>query len=69
MSEPNLKGSPQSAPEPTDDGPSRRGPLIAMAVVLVLLVGGIWLSRTLHTTGRLQDCVMAGRNNCAPIGK
>ena len=60
-------------PKPSDDAPdempSRRGPLLALVVVVVLVVGGIWLSRTLHDTGRMQDCVMAGRNNCAPIAK
>ena len=63
-----------SAPKPTqddahDEQPSRRGPLIALIVVVVLVAGGIWLSRTLHGVGRIQDCVMAGRNNCAPVGQ
>jgi len=52
-----------------DDHPPRRGALIALVVVVVLVVGGIWLSRTLHETGRIQDCVMAGRHNCAPVGQ
>jgi hypothetical protein len=57
-----------SAPEP-DDQPPRRGALIALIVIAVLLVGGIWLSRTLHGVGNLQDCVMSGRTNCAPVGQ
>jgi hypothetical protein len=52
-----------------DEPPSRRGALIAMVVIAVLIVGGIWLSQTLHSVGRIQDCVMAGRNNCAPVGQ
>ena len=52
----------------TGGGP-RRGALIALVVVAVLVLGGIWLSRTLHGVGRLQDCVMAGRHNCAPVGQ
>lgn len=52
-----------------EDGPPRRGALVALVVLAVLIVGGLWLSRTLHQTGRIQDCVMAGRNNCAPVGK
>lgn len=51
-----------------EDGPPRRGALVALIVLAVLVAGGLWLSRTLHQTGRIQDCVMAGRNNCAPVG-
>ncbi len=47
--------------------PSRRGAVLALLLLLVLLAGGIWLARALHGVGRLQDCVMAGRTNCAPI--
>lgn len=47
--------------------PSRRGALIALLVVAAIVAGGFWLSQTLHGTGRIQDCVMAGRTNCAPL--
>lgn len=47
--------------------PSRRGPLIAMVLMLMLLIGGWWLTQSLGSVGRLQDCVMSGRSNCAPI--
>jgi hypothetical protein len=50
-----------------DEPPSRRGPLVAIVFILVLVVGGWWLSQTLGSVGRLQDCVMSGRSNCAPI--
>ena len=46
---------------------SRRGPLVALLLVVVLLVGGLWLMRHLRATAALQDCVMSGRTNCAPI--
>lgn len=57
----------QSPPEPDEEPQSRRGALVALAVVVVLVIGGILLSQALHSTGRLQDCVMSGRTNCAPI--
>ncbi len=60
---------PTPDPNPDDEAPSRRGALIALLVVIVLVVGGIFLSQTLHGVGRIQDCVMAGRNNCAPVEK
>jgi hypothetical protein len=46
---------------------SRRGPLVALLLVVALLVGGLWLMRHLRATAALQDCVMSGRTNCAPI--
>jgi len=67
MSEPASPGRRPSPETPPDDQPSRRGPLIALLLVVALVAGGIWLSKTLHGVGKIQDCVMAGRNNCAPV--
>lgn len=57
--------------DPDDDDanqPStRRGALVAVLVIAILVAGGIWLGQSLRGTGRVQDCVMAGRSNCAPI--
>ncbi len=50
-----------------DPSPSRRGALLALVAILCLLVGGLWLERRMHDTGKLEDCLMAGRKNCAPI--
>jgi hypothetical protein len=69
MSDPIPNASRPTQDDAADDGSSRRGPLIALVVVVVLVAGGIWLSRALHEGGRLQDCVMAGRSNCAPVGQ
>jgi hypothetical protein len=41
---------------------SRRVALVGMLVAL-----GLILVKVLGDTGRLQDCVMSGRTNCAPI--
>ncbi len=54
-------------PEDDDPPPNRRGALIALLAVVALVAGGIWLSQQLHSTGKIQDCVMAGRKNCAPV--
>ena len=60
-----------NVPDDDDDagpaGPPRRGALIALLVIVALIAGGLWLARTLHGVGRLQDCVMSGRTNCAPV--
>ncbi len=57
------------APAPGDDEepPNRRGALAAILVLVALAAAGIWLSGALRDTGRIQDCVMAGRKNCAPV--
>ena len=47
--------------------PSRRRAVIGLIVVLVLVVGGLLLVRVLQHMSRIQDCVLSGRSNCAPI--
>ena len=46
---------------------SRRRSLIALAVVLALFVVSWVLVRELYQSEKLQDCLMSGRTNCAPI--
>ena len=54
-------------PPEDDDTPPRRGALVALLLVAALAVGGLWLTQHLAAVGRLQDCVMSGRTNCAPL--
>ena len=49
-----------------EDG-NRRGPLVALGVVVVLFAVGWFLARELYVSGKLEDCLMSGRTNCAPI--
>lgn len=49
------------------DQPSRRGALIAMVLIAAALVGGYALTRKLSSNAASEDCLMAGRKNCAPI--
>jgi hypothetical protein len=46
---------------------SRRGPMVALAIVVVLFVVGWVLARELYANGKLEDCLMSGRTNCQPI--
>jgi hypothetical protein len=41
--------------------------IIAIAVVAVLMIAGVWLADTISQMERDQDCVLQGRHNCAPI--
>jgi len=39
----------------------------AAAVLLVLIVCGVWLADTIAAMRDRQDCALSGRSNCAPI--
>jgi len=50
-----------------DDGGSRRGALIGLAVAAVLVLAGYYLMTALRDEGKMEDCLMSGRSNCAPL--
>ena len=60
-------------PHKTDEPGNRRAPdprwlaLTGLLVALLLVLGGMFLIRKLGRAARLQDCVMSGRTDCAPI--
>lgn len=63
-----------STEEPTTEGGSdgpkgRRGyrPLLGVLVLLTLVGAGWFVIHQLAADSRLQDCVMSGRKNCAPL--
>lgn len=45
----------------------QRATLIGLALCLALVLGGLWLVYELRKMSSIQDCVMQGRSNCAPI--
>jgi hypothetical protein len=49
------------------DARSQRGALIGLAICVALVLGGLFLVYTLKKSAALQDCVMQGRSNCAPV--
>lgn len=46
---------------------TQRAALIGLAISLALVLGGLFLFYELKKSSDLQDCVMQGRSNCAPI--
>ena len=60
---PDLEPSPPPRRQP-NGGPSARTLLIAAVVIVAV---GWFLAVKLRDMGRLQDCVMSGRTNCAPV--
>ena len=58
---------PSRGEEPGVPRDSRRAALVGLIVTLLLVTGGVVLVHVLGRAARLQDCVMSGRTNCAPI--
>ena len=56
----------QSPHEPKEPD-SRRGAVVGLLVAIALVVLGLILVKVLGNAGRMQDCLMSGRTNCAPI--
>jgi hypothetical protein len=49
-------------------GPDRRkAALIGVVAILALAILAVVLVRELGKQSKLQDCLMSGRTNCAPI--
>ena len=49
------------------DGGNWRGIVAALVLLACLVGGGLWLANVLRGAARVQDCVAAGRTNCAPV--
>ncbi len=63
MSDTNRRKS-----ESGEDGRDRRAANIFLLVAAVVVVGaGIWLVDALIAARRADECIAAGRRNCAPI--
>jgi hypothetical protein len=58
-------------PEPSseDQEPGHRATLAAVLMIVVLLAVGAYLIHVLRASSSLEDCLMQGRTNCAPIAK
>lgn len=52
-----------------NEGPTdpRSSALIGVIVILVLAILAVMLVRELGRQSKIQDCLMSGRTNCAPI--
>jgi hypothetical protein len=63
-----LEPEDPGAPQPLDSGGtepgSRRGALLGLILVLLLVGGGLELTHVLHGMSQLQDCALSGRSNC-----
>jgi hypothetical protein len=55
---------PPADPPPPDP---RRAGLMSLLIIAALVLGGLILVRVLRNASQLQDCILSGRTNCAPI--
>ncbi len=54
-------------PDDDNDEDRQTKSLAGIAFLLALLLAGLFLVQKLSATSKLQDCVLSGRANCAPI--
>jgi hypothetical protein len=51
----------------SEDAARQTAALMGFVVILLLAIAGVVLVRELRDKAALEDCLMAGRRNCAPI--
>jgi hypothetical protein len=51
----------------TDDDDRQTRSLAGLAIILAIALVGLFLVQRLSSLSALQDCLMQGRTNCAPI--
>lgn len=57
----------QLQPDDPESRDPRRAAVLGLLLILLLVGGGLYLAHVLHGASQIQDCVMSGRTNCAPI--
>jgi hypothetical protein len=64
----NDPGPETDATSDHDDEPGgNRAAILALGVVVLLILGGLWLTHVLGGAASTQDCLASGRTNCAPV--
>jgi hypothetical protein len=73
MPDPPQQNDPAPPPGDADDAPESEEPpanpfgLVPVLILLVLVATGFFVAFRLRDVSTLQDCVMSGRKNCAPV--
>jgi uncharacterized protein HemX len=62
-----AKSSPPSHDQPEDNAGRARGNVAALILAAILVAAGWLLVQKLGQSSKMQDCLMSGRTNCAPI--
>ena len=61
----DAEGEPE-APE-SEEPPANPFGLVPVLILLVVVAVGFFVAFRLRDVSTLQDCVMSGRKNCAPV--
>jgi hypothetical protein len=58
-----------AAPLKKDEEGQGRGarPFVVLLIMIALAIGSWFVLRKLSDMSQIQDCVMSGRSNCAPV--
>jgi hypothetical protein len=56
-------------PDNDDEEPNQWANLAALVFVACLIALSVWIANALHHHAQMQDCLMAGRTNCAPVAR
>jgi hypothetical protein len=64
---PDLQKFERQADEPDDFRHRMVMNGLALAVTIVLIVGGLWIAEVMAHIRKDQDCVLSGRTNCTPV--
>jgi hypothetical protein len=51
--------------DPGTPSNSRRAALVGLALIALLIIGGLILTHVMGGMTRLQDCAVSGRSNCS----
>jgi hypothetical protein len=64
----DMRAPDDGRPPDQEPGPdSRRGAVVGLILVMALVLVGYYLVNALRQNANLEDCLMSGRKNCAPL--
>jgi hypothetical protein len=49
----------------SEESNARGGALLGLVLVVLLVAGGLLLTRVLRSMSQTQDCALSGRSNCS----
>ncbi len=62
-----ASNSPTPPPDPDDDRDRRAANIFLLVMAIVVVGAGIWLVDAMLAARKADECIAAGRRNCAPI--
>jgi hypothetical protein len=63
----NEDQQPTPSTRPESEADRRLGNIVLLALLVIVIGGGIWLANAMYNQRLLDDCIAQGRRNCAPV--